>query len=107
MVALSQAAVAQVPELGRYQDFAEKAIEEMPVAAAWRWEVHTTSDPNQAASCFAGGKHSTRGGAGSDMKRLTLRVLRTSKCSMMPTVKSSNAPASRRPCRRSLAYVLV
>lgn len=101
MVAFSQAAVAQVPELGRYQDFAypadavqsqaqiaydelltelrgkgqlddlpnldrrvhriaagliEKAIQEKPAAAAWRWEVHTTSDPDQVASCFAGGK---------------------------------------------------
>ncbi len=101
LVALSQAAVAQVPELGRYQDFAysaeavqsqtqvaygelltelrdkrrlddepdlngrvqrisvgliEKAIAEKPAAAAWLWEVHTTSDPNQAASSSAGGK---------------------------------------------------
>lgn len=101
LVVFSQVAVAQVPELGRYQDFAypadavqfqtqiaydelltelrgkrqlddspnfnmrvphiaagliEKAIVEKPAAAAWHWEVHTTSDPNQAASCFAGGK---------------------------------------------------
>jgi predicted Zn-dependent protease len=101
LVAFSQAAVAQIPVLGRYQDFAysadavqsqaelaygelltelrskrrlddepdlnrrvqhiaagliAKAIEKKPAAATWHWEVHTTSEPNQAASCFAGGK---------------------------------------------------
>jgi predicted Zn-dependent protease len=101
LVAFSHAAIAQVPVLGRYQDFAyssdavqsqaeiaygdllkelrgkgklddepdlnrrvqqiaagliAKAIERKPAAAAWRWEVHTTSGPDQAASCFAGGK---------------------------------------------------
>lgn len=101
LVAFSHVAGAQVPLLGRYQDFAyspdavhsqaeitygklltelssklrlddkpdlnrcvrhiaagliAKAIEKKPAAAAWRWEAHTTSEPNQAASCFAGGR---------------------------------------------------
>jgi hypothetical protein len=101
LAAVSQASIAQVPELGRYQDFAysadavqsqtqifyddqladlrrkhqlddspdfdarvqriaagliEQAIKEKPVAASWHWEVHTTSDPDQAGSCWAGGK---------------------------------------------------
>jgi len=100
LIAAGQMAVAQIPELERYQDFAfsadevqsqaqiaydqelmelrrrhqldeepglakrvrqtaagiiEKAIQEKPGSAAWHWEVHTTSDSNQTASCFAGG----------------------------------------------------
>jgi len=32
------------------------AIELKPEAAAWQWEVHTTSDPEVDAICMAGGK---------------------------------------------------
>lgn len=101
LIALSQAAVAQVPVLGRYQDFAypadavqaqaelaydelltdlrskgqlddepdldgrvqriaagliEQAIAQKPSAGSWRWEVHTTREPSQAALSIAGGK---------------------------------------------------
>jgi predicted Zn-dependent protease len=34
----------------------DAAVAVMPVAGLWTWEVHTTSDPNQEASCMAGGK---------------------------------------------------
>lgn len=33
-----------------------EAIELKPEAAAWQWEVHTTSDPEVDAICMAGGK---------------------------------------------------
>lgn len=101
LLALSPAAVAQVPVLGRYQSFAysadavqaqaeivyselltelrgkrqldddpdlggrvhriaaqiiEKAIEQKPSAAGWRWEVHTSREAKQTASSMAGGK---------------------------------------------------
>ena len=32
------------------------AVELKPDAAAWQWEIHTTSDPDWDASCMAGGK---------------------------------------------------
>ena len=32
------------------------AITAKPATATWRWEVHVTSDPEQEASCMAGGK---------------------------------------------------
>jgi len=98
---LGHAALAQVPETGRWQDFtftaeavhehtalryreilvdldARSALDDSrvtlervrsaaasliriaivmkPAAAAWQWEIHTTSDPDWDAICMAGGK---------------------------------------------------
>lgn len=33
-----------------------QAAHDYPETAAWRWEVHATSDPEQDADCMAGGK---------------------------------------------------
>ena len=38
------------------QPLLQQAKHDYPAAAEWRWEIHTSSEPDEAAYCMAGGK---------------------------------------------------
>src|SRR5258708_29914377 len=56
----ARGALDEAAMLARVRSITERLVRtisaERPETAAWRWEVHVTSDPSVAAFCMAGGK---------------------------------------------------